>query len=95
MLLKWLDNFNNHLPRQNTGSELFVFNLSFEYFNSSSAKYILDLCKNLARMRSSGHNVLVKWHYKEDDEDMLEAGKEMSRLAKFTFDYVQNKTESN
>ena len=94
-ILTWLDNFNNHLSRQNIGSELFVFNLNFEYFNSSSAKYILDLCKNLAKIRSSGHNVLVKWHYKEDDDDMLEAGKEMSRIAKLKFDYFQQKTESD
>ena len=93
-ILKWLEDFSSQLSRQSTRSEPLVFNLSFEYFNSSSAKYILDLCKNLARMRSRGHNLVVKWHYKEDDEDMLEAGKEMSRLAKFTFDYVQKKTES-
>jgi hypothetical protein len=88
-ILKWLDDFNKHLAKQNIGKEPFVFNFNFEYFNSSSAKYILDLCKNLAGIRSRGHNIIVKWHHKEDDEDMLEAGKEMSRIAKLPFDYVQ------
>jgi hypothetical protein len=88
-ILSWLDDFNDHLSRQNIGSELFVFNLSFEYFNSSSAKYILDLCKKLARIHSGGHSIIVKWHYKKDDEDILEAGMEMSRLSNFIFDYVQ------
>jgi hypothetical protein len=88
-ILKWSDDFNRHLAKKNISSEPFVFNFNFEYFNSSSAKYILDFCKNLARIRSAGHKIIVKWHYKEDDEDMLEAGKEMSRIAKIPFDYVQ------
>jgi hypothetical protein len=90
-ILKWSDDFSRYLAKQNIGLESFVFNFNFEYFNSSSAKYILDFCKNLARMRSEGHKIVVKWHYKEDDEDMLDAGKEMSRIAKLPFDYVQIK----
>jgi hypothetical protein len=88
-ILKWSDDFNRHLAKQKIGSEPFVFNFNFEYFNSSSAKYILDFCKNLAKMRSGGNRIIVNWHYKEDDEDMLEAGKEMSRMAKLPFKYVQ------
>ena len=65
--------------------------MSFEYFNSSSAKYILDLCKNLGKIRAGGNKIVIKWHYKEDDEDMLEAGKEMSKLAKLPFEHIQIK----
>jgi hypothetical protein len=88
-ILKWLDDFNKYLTKKNIDKEPFVFNFNFEYFNSSSAKYILDFCKILAQMRSGGHNIIGKWHYKEDDEDLLEAGKEISEISKFPFDYVQ------
>lgn len=90
--MKWIDDFSKHHVKQKIGSEPFVFDLKFEYFNSSSAKYILDFCKSLSRIRSGGRRIIAKWHYKEDDEDMLEAGKEMSRTAKLPFEYVQIKT---
>lgn len=91
-LLKWLDDFGKHFESQNISKDPFEFNLTFEYFNSSSAKYILDFCKSLGKIRSDSNKIIIKWHYKEDDEDMLEAGKEMSRLAKLPFDYAEIKT---
>jgi hypothetical protein len=33
--------------------------------------------------------VKVRWHYEADDIDILEAGKEMSRMAKIPFEYVE------
>lgn len=91
-ILKWLDEFSKYLESQSVNNDSCEFNLIFDYFNSSSAKYILDFCRNLGKIRAAGKKIIVKWHYKEDDEDMLEAGKEMSRLAKLPFDYVQIKT---
>ena len=68
-------------------SMTFTFNL--EYFNSSSAKLIVDVCKSLSALRQRGLNVTVIWQYEEEDEDMLEAGKEMSRLVKCPFEYKE------
>jgi hypothetical protein len=90
-ILKWLDDFSPYLESQKTCTEPVVFNMSFEYFNSSSAKYILDFCKKLGKIRAGGNKIVVRWHHKEDDEDMLEAGKEMSRLAKLPFENIQIK----
>lgn len=90
-ILKWLDDLYKHLESQKTCTEPIVFNMCFEYFNSSSAKYIHDVCKNLCKIRAGGNKLVVKWYYKEDDEDMLEAGKEISRLAKLPFENIQIK----
>lgn len=60
----------------------------FEYFNSTSAKYILDIFKSLNTLHSLGINLDIKWFYEEDDEDMLEVGEEMSRMSKLKFEYV-------
>ena len=88
-ILKWLDDYIKYLARQKAGKDPVIFNFSFEYFNSSSAKYIIDIFKSLAGMRSGGHNLMVKWHYREDDEDILEAGQEMSRLARLPVDFIE------
>ena len=88
-ILRWLDDYTLHLSNSHDSRDPVEFNLDFEYFNSSSAKYILDFCKQLARVRSKGKNVTVRWHYEDDDMDMLEVGREMSRMAKVPFEYIQ------
>ena len=57
-------------------------------FNSTSAKYILDIFKALNVLNDLGIDILVKWLYEEDDEDMLEVGEEMSRMSKLEFEYI-------
>jgi len=87
-IICWMNDFSHHLSKYHESREPVTFNLDFEYFNSSSAKYILDFCKQIGNARSKGKEIQVRWHYDDDDMDMLEVGREMSRLAKFPFEYV-------
>ncbi|HBE41471.1 MAG TPA: hypothetical protein DDW27_09750, partial [Bacteroidales bacterium] len=86
-ILNWFDDYSSFLSKTGGTGDAVVFNLDFEYFNSSSAKYILDFCKQIAALRSKGGDILVKWHYEKDDADMLESGREMARIAKIPFEY--------
>ena len=86
-ILNWFDDYSSFLSSSHETGDPVVFNLDFEYFNSSSAKFILDFCKQIASARSKGKNILVKWHYEKDDNDMLESGREISRIARFPFEY--------
>ena len=63
-ILRWMDDYTQHLTKSHGSRDPVEFNLDFEYFNSSSAKYILDFCKQLAQVRSKGKEVTVRWHYK-------------------------------
>lgn len=87
-IISWFDDYSHYLLKSPETREPVVVNLDFEYFNSSSAKYILDFCKKIADVRSKGKEVSVSWHYEDDDLDMLETGREMSKMAKFPFEYV-------
>jgi hypothetical protein len=89
-ILTWLEEFGTHLSKPDNKKEPVIFNFNFEYFNSSSGKLILDICKVLSALHSKGLNVKVNWHFEKDDHDMLEAGKEMSRIVKFPFEYVES-----
>ena len=51
-----------------------------DYFNTASSKVILDILIYFEHISKEGHNVLVKWFYHEDDEDMAEAGQEYSEI---------------
>jgi len=87
-IMDWLKDYSHHLINTRDDSDPVVFNFDLEYFNSSSAKYLLDFCKEIANVQSKRKDVMVKWHYEDDDMDMLEVGREMSRMAKFPFEFI-------
>ena len=88
-ILEWLEQFASEQKNGGSGDVADrEFHFNFEYFNSTSAKYILDVFKALNSLNATGNQVFVKWHYEEDDEDMLEVGKEMERMAKLPFEFI-------
>jgi len=87
-IMDWLKDYSHHLANTRDEREPVVFSFDLEYFNSSSARYLLDFCKQIAQVQQKGKEVMVKWHYEDDDMDMLEVGREMSRMAKFPFEFV-------
>ena len=89
-ILEWLDSFAKEQSDMSSSarSSSLLVRFNFEYFNSTSAKYILDIFKALNVLNNLGIEILVKWLYEEDDEDMLEVGEEMSRMSKLDFEYI-------
>ncbi|MBR2201766.1 MAG: DUF1987 domain-containing protein [Bacteroidales bacterium] len=81
-ILEWLDEYKND-PLDQT-----VFNFKLEYFNTASSKLLLDVLLKLEDINNDGHEVLVKWHYPDDDEDMEEAGEEYSDIVDVPFEQV-------
>ena len=81
-ILEWLDEYKND-PLDKT-----VFNFKLEYFNTASSKLLLDVLLKLEDINNDGHDVLVKWHYPDDDEDMEEAGEEYSDIVDVPFEQV-------
>lgn len=69
-------------------AEKTVVELKLVYFNSASSKLLLDILLKLEDMVSAGHDVLVKWHYAEDDEDMQDAGEEYQDIVDVEFEHI-------
>lgn len=92
-IIGWMNDFSEHLITEAGLRDPVTFDFSFEYFNSGSAKCILDICKILARLRSQSIETRVRWYYEKDDTDMLEAGNEMSHIVKFPFEYLETERE--
>ena len=65
-----------------------VFNFKLTYFNTASSKIILDILTQFEEMIEEGHQVLVRWHYPEEDEDLMEAGEEYSEMVDVPFEMV-------
>jgi len=89
-VLSWLNEFRLHITASDQKEDPIVFSFNFEYFNSSSAKLILDMCKVLASLSQKGVNITLEWYHEKEDIDMLEVGKEMSRIVKLPFKYVES-----
>ena len=81
-ILNWLDEYAES-PNSKT-----VFSFKLVYFNTASSKLILDVLMKLEEMFEAGNEVLIKWHYPEDDEDMEEAGEEYADIVDVPFEQV-------
>lgn len=77
--------FNNKNPLK--------FRIDMSYFNSSSAKFFYDIFSELKRVTSSDIPVIVEWCYDEEDNDMKEAGADISQLAEMKFTYIPKPRE--
>jgi hypothetical protein len=81
-ILEWLDDYAEN-PLDKT-----VFNFKLEYFNTASSKLLLDILLRLEQLHEDGHEVLIRWHYPDDDEDMEEAGEEYADIVEVPFEQV-------
>jgi len=81
-VLSWLDEYQEE-PNEKT-----VFAFKLVYFNTASSKLILDILMKLEEMHENGNQVLIKWFFPEDDEDMEEAGEEYADIVDVPFEQV-------
>ena len=65
--------------------------ISLKYFNSSSAKYLLDVFKRLEDVHAAGGSrVRMEWCHAHGDLDMQEAGQDYRSLLEFPVILVEN-----
>ena len=81
-ILEWLDEYAES-PLEKT-----IFNFKLEYFNTASSKLLLDVLLKLEDMFDDGKDILVKWHFPDDDEDMEEAGEEYADIVEVPFEQI-------
>jgi len=82
-LVDWLDKYASS-PLDKT-----EVNIQLEYFNTSSSKCILDVFKKLEKVTQTNKEIVINWHYEEDDEDMLEAGEDYQSILKIPFKMIE------
>lgn len=81
-VLMWLEEYAKHAQAKT------VINVDLEYFNTSSSKYILEIFKRLKGILNDGKDVLVKWYYEQDDEEMMETGEDYEDVSGLTFEIL-------
>ncbi len=86
-LLDWIEAYSK-VAKANT--EVII---QLEYFNTSSSKCILDVFKKLESIKNAGKDIIILWHYEEDDEDMLEAGEDYEAIINIPFKMIEIEEE--
>jgi hypothetical protein len=81
-VLDWLNAYREE-PDSTT-----TFSVRLIYFNTSSSKLIMDIFLIFEEMVEEGHEVLIKWHSHQKDEDMREAGKEFEEMIAVPFEHI-------
>lgn len=90
-VLNWLRDLGNDIVANKAAykSKTMAFEFKLDYFNSSSSKFILDILKKIKEFHTNGADVVIQWYVDEGDEDMQEAGEEMSKMVKLPFEYIE------
>ena len=66
----------SHLSRLKSGEVRFDFELI--YFNSSSAKVLMDLFDNLDAAAGTGIDIQINWYFDPEDDTIEELGQEFA-----------------
>jgi len=84
-LIDWMEEYVK-APKEST-----TVNIRFEYFNSSSAKYLIRLLEFLNRLDESGKKFAINWFY--EDEELLEYGEDFEDVLELHFNYINVEEE--
>ena len=90
-VLDWFDEYDKYIyfmKDQSPNKINLVCEFAFDYFNSSSAKFIMDIILKVKEIKERNEiDVKVNWIYDKRDEDMLENGEEMEELTGLDFNF--------
>lgn len=86
-IMNWLKEYQGAVKAKSVNLKA-TFDFKLEYFNSSSAKFIMDMFVELEKCVKDGLDLTINWHYEELDEDLLESGEEYQKLVEIPFQFI-------
>lgn len=81
-IVNWLSEYAKN-PKPKT-----EFSMKLEYFNTASSKQLIQLLLVLQEIEKN-NDVIVKWYYKEIDEDLQALGEEYSQIIDVPFQLIE------
>jgi hypothetical protein len=91
-LFEWIDNYEKliyYAVSLSSNEKKIELNFKLEYFNSSSLKIFMEVIDRLQKVEKGSEKITlsINWFYEEDDEDILDSGKEFEKMtgAKMNF----------
>jgi hypothetical protein len=87
----FIDDILNGKGAVYTHNNPLTIKVNLDYFNSSSAKFLLDIFNDLKQLNTFQIPYSIDWYYDEEDIDMHDAGQDLSLLVETKFNYIANK----
>ncbi len=81
-VIDWVKEYANDPQPQTT----VIFDL--EYFNSSTTKVFKRFFDCFLKIINQGKELVIEWHYQEEDEDMQDVGEELASLYALPFTFM-------
>lgn len=82
-ILNWVLDYC-HTPSDST-----VVDIELEYFNSGSAKFVMQILRELSELLAEGRDLKVNWYYEEGDDDILERGEYYSSILDLEINFIE------
>lgn len=70
-------------------ADLTCVDIRLEYFNSATAKFIINLIKRITRVCMKNKKYKVNWYYEDGDEDILERGEYIASVLESEFNFIK------
>jgi hypothetical protein len=82
-IIEWLEAYFEHPV------EITQFEMSLEYVNSGSSKYLLGIFRILKKKHDEGKQCEISWYYEEDDEAIFSLGEHYKNTIKIPFKLIE------
>lgn len=91
-VINWLHDFHNevivnktfHFDMDNPA----ILKIVLTYFNSSTAKFLYEIIGIFKSLSEKGEQIKIQWYFDEEDDDIREAGEELSEMIEIPFEYI-------
>jgi len=71
-----------------------IFSIKLNYFNSSSNKFLFDMINTVITLKDTNIPINIDWYFEDGDDDLKEAGEELSEMLDYPFNYILIKSEN-
>jgi len=74
---------------QDSSASQVIVEFDYDFLNSISHKKVWQILQQLKQFHNNGRTVKVKWFFEENDEDIMEAGEDLSELMNIPFELIE------
>lgn len=82
-LFDWISEYTKE------AKDVTTINFKLKYYNTSSAKCILDILDKLLVLKEYNKQLVVNWYYDPNDDEMLESGENYSAILDYPFNLLE------
>lgn len=91
-VIDWLERYEQEYVEQalREGRKELELKFMLDYYNSGTIRYLISILNKMKSCLDKGMNVTIRWYYDEDDEHLLDSGKELADLTQLPFTFESN-----